>query len=238
MAPPSFINFSRNSGTIIDAVQRINDHLCAPWRCKLTQYAYVCRSDDPYEGGYEMDGEEMPPCESMEDVRALIAEGRAFCLIYLSSDTRANFYVHFTEIEADAFTVTIDVETSFIYYRNDEYERGQWFEAWLTSLAIAIGADICVYGVTEVLDASMPMEELLERLQEPLYEALDPATVLDRLRRGDLLALPDPGFHAISIDLIESSEIQSLVKKGPCAPRLVYRAAPGYHILANISFWR
>lgn len=235
MGTPTFINFSRVLGAVVDTVQRIEAGMGEAWQCRLDRYAFLRVSDDPYDGGYELAGE-LEPCEGGSKVAELAATGRPFGLAYLCQGPKATFAVYFTEVAANAHTLTVAVEKTFVYHRDDEHTvAGRWFQGWLVSLASAVGADVCVYGNREIIDKSMDLAAVLESLKRPRYEAVDPGQVLERLRKGDLLALPDPVFHAIKVELVGEVEIEGLLKQRAHPGTLEYKIAPGYHVLANIA---
>ena len=235
MGTPTFINFSRVTGPVIDTILRIDDGLCDAWSCSLEQFAYLRVSDDPYDGGYELAGE-LSPCSGESALAEIAAAGREFGLAYICRDTRATFAVYFTEIDVGMHTVTVSVESSYVYHRDDEHPQpGRWFEGWLVSLAVAVQADVCSYGNRELIDNAMEFSEVLARLRRPRYEALDPVEVLRRLRSGEILQLPDPVFHSISVDLIGVPEVRAIMNDVGGAPSLEYKLAPGYHVLSNIA---
>lgn len=220
MATPTFIKLSRLRGSVLDAVERIEEMVCIPWHCRLQESALLRPSYDAFDGGLELDGE-LEPCESMRAVARVAEAGKPFALVYLSFDTRANFVVYFFDLSEDGFRATVSVESSYVWFRNDEFGPGRWFEGFLISLVSAFGADVCGYG----RDAAYSL----------MHESLEPAAILDRLRTGDLFELPNPIFHAISVGLINRSEIVALMKSRPCSPRLEYKVAPGYHVLMDIA---
>ncbi|MCX4240155.1 hypothetical protein [Paraliomyxa miuraensis] len=220
MATPTFIKFSRLRGSVLDAVERIEDAVCVPWHCRLQESALLRPSYDAFDGGLELDGE-LEPCESMRAVAQVAKAGKPFALVYLSYDTRANFVVYFFDVAEDGFRATVSVESSYVWFRNDEYSPGRWFEGFLISLVSAFGADVCGYGRDDAYGLK--------------HESIEVADILERLRTGDLLELPNPIFHAISVELIERSEIVSLMRSRPCSPRLEYKVAPGYHVLMDVA---
>lgn len=221
MATPTFVKFSRLRGSVLDMVERLDDQLCEPWRCRLQESVSLRPSYDAYDGGLELDGE-LKPCETIQDVERVAKVGKPFALVYVSYDTRATFSVYVFDIAEDGFGATVAVESSMVWFRNDEHSTpGRWFEGFLISLVAALRADVCGYG----RDAAYGIQ----------HESLEPAQILARLRTGDLLELPNPIFHAISIDLIDRSEIISLMKKRPCSPRLEYKISPDHHVLMDVA---
>lgn len=235
MGTPTFTNFSRSSGAVSRTVQRIEEYICQPWNCQLDGFALLQVSDDPYEGGYEMVGDLATPCTEYGDVTHLIDGRNPFGIVYYVRDIPSYFYVHFTEIEDEGHTVTIDMETTMVYRRDDEHPKnGEWIQAWLTSMAFAVDADVCAYGNRDVYEGPYTKEEIYEALRRPRYEALKPEIVLDELRHERLLEYPDPVFHAIRYELANPFEIRRLMEERPKADGLVYKIAPGYHILSNI----
>jgi hypothetical protein len=221
MATPTFVKFSRLRGSVLELVERIEDQVCEPWRCRLQESVVLRPSHDAYDGGLEFDGE-LEPCETPRDVERVVKVGKPFALVYLSSDTRATFALYVFDVGDDGYSATVAMESSMVWYRNDEYSTpGRWFEGFLISLVGALRAEVCGYG----RDAAYGIN----------HESLDPAQILARLRTGDLLELPNPIFHAISVDLIDRSEILSLMKKRPCSPRLEYKISPDHHVLMDVA---
>lgn len=246
MGEPTFTNFSRSYRTVAETVQRVEQNLCTQWPSRLYGFARIEESDDPYEGGYEMVGDDMSLCNGMDEVAPLIEGTEPFGLVYLVQGIPSFFYLYFTEIDNTGHTVTVDMETSMAYYRDQDHPKdGEWIQAWLISLAFAINSDVCVYGIRHIPEPRIPgesVDEWLERrrpameafLTRRLFDALDPAAILDDLRHGRLLEYADPSLHAIRYDLISPSEIRHLMQERPKAEGLIYKLAPGYHILSNI----
>ncbi len=219
---------------MLDTARRIDSALSDVWHCRLDRYAPLCVSDDPYDGGYDLE-EEPSPCGDFSEIAKLVGGGRPVVLAFFCYDTRATFSVYFTEVDDNGHTVTVAVEPTFVFHTNDDYpEPGRWFEGWLISLVVGTQAQVCVYGNREVIDKSMALASVLEALRRPRYEALDPMVIVQRLRTGDLLELPDPVFHAISVELMETREIRALIKSRAHAPGLQHKVVPGYHVLSNI----
>ncbi|MCX4240156.1 hypothetical protein [Paraliomyxa miuraensis] len=233
MATPTFITFSRFRGNLLEAVERVENEVCPQWHCRLDRALFLRPSSDPYDGGITTDGE-LEPCTSVEAVAELARTGKPLGLAYIAYPTRANFYLEFFDISEDGYSLAASIESSILYHKDDEYESCRWFEGWLISLVVALRPSVCAYGNTEIIDPNMEFSKVLEGLRRVRYKALDPAQILERLRTGDLLELPDPVFHAISIDLIETPEIRTLMKTRPQAPGLEYKVAPGYHVLSNL----
>lgn len=234
MATPTFINFSRFEGDLFAAVERVHEELCPPFRSVLVRSVFLRPSAEPYDGGLEAVGEQ-EPCKTLADVQLLAGTGRAFGLVYLAADTRAEFHLAFHDITKEGFTITGSVESSLVYFKDDEHSTaGQWFESWLIALVTALRPSVCAYGNTYLMDPNADLSLVLEALRRPRYVALDPADVLARLRKGDLLELPSPVFHAISTSLTDRAEIDRLMKQRPCAPRLAYKLAPEHHVLSNM----
>ncbi len=234
MATPTFINFSRFAGGVIESVARIREGLRSPWGCRLERFVALQPSDDPYAGGLEAAGEE-EPCESTAEVQRRMEPGRSFALVYAVVETRAEFVVAFHDITSDDHAITASVDASIVHAKNDEHSTaGQWFESWLIALVTALRPSVCAYGNTYLMDPNADLSLVLEALRRPRYVALDPSDVLARLRKGDLLELPSPVFHAISTSLTDHAEIDRLMKQRPCAPRLAYKLAPEHHVLSNM----
>lgn len=234
MSGPKFANFSRVSGSVAATIERIADGVCSPWHCAPTHLGRLARSTDPYDGGFALDGE-LVECSS-QDIRRVAEDERPFALLYVAYGPRANFGVHFTDITQDGHTVTVELDRTMVYHHDDDFpERGRWFEGFLISLVIAVGAAVCAAGDTVVVDdKNMSLAEITELMKRPRYFALDPDTVLERLRRGDLLSLPGPVLHAFAAGLLDVAESKLLAKQAKAAKGLAYKQAPGYHVFSNI----
>lgn len=235
MVAAQFINFSRFAGSPLDAIARIEHHVCSTWRCRLMRYTILCVSDDPYDGGLDRIGDDLP-FEGLEAIEQLIAYRSPFSLAYLAVPTRAEFYIGFHDIEDDGYMITATAESAIFYHKDDGYhESWRWFEGWLISLITALGPSVCAFGNTRPRVQDPPWEDVLRALQRKRYIALDPDVVISNLRGGELFKCPHPVFHAIRLDMIEPSEIRRLIKHYPHEPRLEYKIAPGYHILSNLK---
>lgn len=234
MAAVKFINFSRFSGSPLDAIACIRRDVCPAWYCAPQRYTVLCVSDDPYDGGLDRVGDDIP-FDGLEAIERLIEYRSPFSLTYLAVPTRAEFVIGFHDIEDDGYMITATAESSIFYHKDDDYhESWRWFEGWLISLVIALGPSVCAFGNTRLYVPNRSREEILQALQRKRFIALAPEDVLDSLRRGELLLYPDPVFHALRLDLISPGEIRRLIKYHPHEPRLEYKIAPGYHILSNL----
>jgi hypothetical protein len=218
MATPRFVKFSRIRGEILEALERLDKALREPWQSPLREVVRLKPSYDDFDGGLELDGDFIK-CDSPRDAIEKAAGSDAFGLIYLARKIPAEFYFYLFDIGSEEFSVTLSLESSIVYYKNDEFDSGEWLEGLLTSIVCALKPLVCGYG----RDAAY----------ECKHESLNPEVILERLRAGELLGLPRPIFHSIATSLIDKSEIDALIAQYKPAPSLKYRMAPGYHILSK-----
>ena len=108
-----------------------------------------------------------------------------------------------------------------VAYETPERERGRWLDGFLTSVVGAFEPLACSYGTT-------PPNQIE-------YKSIDPASLLASLRTGKLLGLTRPVFHALSVKLIDLTEIRAALKEHAPAHDPDYRMAPGYHLLGHVG---
>lgn len=148
MVAVKFINFSRFSGSPLDAIARIENHVCPTWRCRLKRYTILCVSDDPYDGGLDRVGDDLP-FEDLDAIERLIADRSPFSLTYLAVPTRAEFVIGFHDIEDDGYMITATAESSIFYHKDAHHRKSwDWFEGWLISLITALEPSVCAFGNT------------------------------------------------------------------------------------------
>lgn len=220
MGTPNFVKFSRVRGKLWDEVERLERTLSGRWKTELRRAARLRPSHKTYDGGLELEGD-IVNCRSIADAMSITEGSKAFGLIYLARPVPAHLYFYFFDMAADAFSFSLSIESSIVYYRNDDFPSGCWLEGVLTSIVCSMGPLVCGYGADNAY-----------QLQ---HVPLDPDVVLTRLRSGELLRLPRPTFHAISTKLIDKNEIDALIEQYKPSPSPNYRMAPGYHVLGSIG---
>jgi hypothetical protein len=220
MGSPTCVKFSRIGGEVFEAMHRLQETLYEPFRSTLREAVRLRPSGEAYDGGLELAGP-IEPCDSLEKAQRIVEGASSFALVFLAHQIPAEFYLYLYDFRADSFGLTLTIESSIIYYRNDDRPSGQWLEALLTATVCTLKPFVCGYG----RDAAYELK----------HEPLDPAVLMARLRSGELLSLPRPIFHAISTSLIESTEIESMIKLHKPTPDPEYRIAPGYHLLGRVG---
>jgi hypothetical protein len=218
MATPNFVKFSRIHGETLEVLERLDKALREPWQSPLREVIRLKPSYDDFDGGLELDGD-FRKCESPRDAIEMAAGSDAFGLVYSARKIPADFCFYLFDIGPGEFSVTSAFESSIVYYKNDEFDSGEWLEGLLTSIVCALKPLVCGYGCDDAYRCR--------------HESLNPDAVLARLRTGELLGLPRPIFHAIATSLIDKSEIDALIAQYNPAPILKYRMAPGYNILSK-----
>ena len=220
LAPvPTFIRFSRISDDLSRALSALNA-VFDRWNCTLRQLVHLRPSSGEDDGGLAYAGEPCPMTLLSEVVPSLHGS-EPFALICLARDPGARFnFVVFNRSENE-FALTLDVSPKMVVYETPERERGRWLDGLLTSIVGAFEPLACSYGTT-------PPNELE-------YESIDPALLLASLRTGKLLQLTRPVFHALSVKLIELTEIRTILAEHASTHDPDYRMAPGYHLLGHVG---
>ena len=219
MATPNFVKFSRIGGEVLPVLDRLDAALRQRWQTQLKRVARLRPSNDAYDGGLKLDGEP-EACDSPQSALGAMKGAQAFGLIYLATGIPAQLYFYLFDFAAGELSLTLSFDSSIVFFKSDEFERGQWLEGLLTTITCELKPLVCGYG----RDAAYMCK----------HESLNPSLVLKRLRSGELLKLPKPIYHAISTSLIDTNEIVALIDEHKPEPRPRYRLAPGYHVLNNI----
>jgi hypothetical protein len=207
-------------GTPLETAARIDSYVCGPWRCSLKQAVLLRPSGDAYDGGLELAGDFVDISE-LSQLNGLFREGTPFGLSYLARDVHANFDVYFFDVAHDRFGISIDVESSLVWYGNSEFTPGRWFEGFVLAIVNALRPEVVGYG----RDAALPTS----------HESLDVSIVLKRLRDGQLISLPHPIFYAISTKVISVEEVAEIRRRYVGSPRIEYKLAPGYHLFMDVA---
>jgi hypothetical protein len=220
MATPIFIKFSRITGNPFLVLAHVQEAMARNWGSTIREVVQLRPSQDAYDGGLELAGDFLP-CDSVRELRTLAGGWREFAVVYVVRDVPAECYLYVFGIDEADFGVTAAVDSSLVWYRNDDYpEPGKWFEGFLITIATAFEPAVCGYGRDDAY-----------RIK---HESIDANAILDNVRDGKLLTIPQPVFHAIRRDLIDKDEIDALMKTHRHSPTLVYRQSPKHHVLADI----
>jgi len=114
----------------------------------------------------------------------------------------------------------LDLEPDVVAFESDDYERGQWIVAFLLAVTVALKADCCGSGRSNDYNY--------------VFEALDCARVVSRLKDGSLLDIVSQ-IHIISTRLISSTDVRAAIAEHPKDPPIQYReSVGGYHVLFNV----
>ena len=218
MATPDFVKFSRVPGTIEDALKRIELRTFSQFGLEYDSFGAMRPDDDPWTGGFSLVDESVP-CRSRVEALSLAGKWTAWGLSFLARQVPGYFNLEFFEIENDSFAVAGSFDTSMLSFESDEFAEGQWLRGLFVAVVAALGCQICGYGKDDAYQTR--------------YESLSPAVILERLRKGEVFTMPDPSFHAISVDLVSPEEMTSLWEQLPRDKHLKYGiATTGYHIFS------
>jgi hypothetical protein len=220
MGAPNFVRFSRIPGRVFDVMGRVDEVLRGRFGGALREIARLRPSGEEYDGGLELDGE-FSKCDALAKAEEMTRGWKAYGLIYPMREVKARCYFYVYDISDVSFCTSLSFESSVVYFRNDDFDSGEWLERFLISMVGALRPLVCGYGLDDAYAVR--------------HEPLPPEEVLARLRTGELLSLPRPIFHAISVSLIEAEEIEGLIKKFAPRPSPDYRMAPGYHVLGRVG---
>lgn len=221
MGTPTFVKFSRISGTPAEVFARLGDEVFHPLQIRPTEVAPLRHSSDPFDAGLAEVGQRSP-CETMDALVELIEHQTLFGTVHLVPYVPAYLYFHIFGVKPDSFSLTMSFDASILSYESVRFEKGEWIRNFLISLVGGLNTPVCGYG-------SDPAYEIE-------YESLSPEAVVGRLQSGSLLEIWYPTFHAISTDLISVQEVQALVdgrRVTLATEALEYQVAiTGYHILS------
>jgi len=141
---------------------------------------------------------------------------------FLSREVPGEVDLHVLEIQKGSFGTLLTLESSMPYFKTDELARGEWLVRLLSATVAALGCEVCGYGHDNAYETG--------------YDSLDPATVIKRLRAGELFTMDSPQFHAISVGLVTPEEMAALLDQHPKGPFFKYGlTTTGYHVLRAMS---
>jgi hypothetical protein len=218
LGTPTSVKYSRVPGTPEDALLRIEEQVLPTCGLEYSTFAALQRDDDPWTQGWDLAGD-LVPCGSRQEALSLARGWEAWGVSYLAQGIPGEINFHVLDVGHGSFGSLLTFDESMVYHRSDEFSRGGWLVRMLTTLAEVLGCDVCGYGPDNAYEAG--------------YDALEPATVLARLRAGELFAMYSPQFHSISASLVSPDEITELLFRHPRAPFLKYKlTTSGNHVFS------
>lgn len=117
--------------------------------------------------------------------------------------------------------ICLYIAPEIMWYTSDEYKQGDWLLQFLLQLTSSLKADCCGYG--RDLDYDM------------IYQPLDPAKLLSRIRDGSLFQIRSPAIHLLKTKLIPADEISKLIEKHGTRYAFKFESAASYHRMWNFS---
>ena len=220
MSRPTFVKFARLGGTPKAAYDRLVDTLFGPLQLTPGEFVPLRTSSDPWEYGLVEAGPRTP-CDDFESLLAEVETATLFGSTHLAPYIPGSIYFHIFDVDEEGFSATASFDGSMMTWENENFEMGQWVKAMLTLATAGLGASVCGYGKDPDYEVD--------------YASIDPQRVLSRLRSGDLLDIWYPTFHAISTTLIDTAEIEGLMRRRTptlATQDLCYEESSlGYHLL-------
>jgi hypothetical protein len=224
MGTPDFVKFSQVPGTAEDALTRLEFKLLREHGLEYSEFAALRPDTDPdtaaYTGGLDL-AKEMVPCRSRQEALSLARGWTAWGVSFLVRQVPGDVHLYLFDFQRDSVGAAISFDSSMVYFKTDDLEKGAWLRRLLIALVGALGCDVCGYGADPAYRVG--------------YVPLQPAVLLGRLRAGELFVMPSPNFHAISVDLVKPDEVNALLEHFPKSQ--FFRsgvATTGHHILSTL----
>jgi hypothetical protein len=178
---------------------------------------------DPYEEKFGFAGDQdigsTVKCATEEEALAVASQWQGLVLSYKLLDVISYLHVYLWMAQSRT-CMAVEVDSSILFYRQDEYSDGDWLGRFLMALAPAVGATVCAYGMGYEVE----------------YQPLDPASIVQLVRSGEVLSRPYPSFHAVSDALVSEREVQDALRAYHRPSRTTYVATTtGYHVFLNLK---
>ncbi|MCI5166899.1 MAG: hypothetical protein D3903_12605 [Candidatus Electrothrix sp. GM3_4] len=217
MASPTFVKLNRIQANIAKSVAQLENAVFMKRGIKLTNFAYLKESCDKYDGGLELVGDPVESDSAREAV-TLVQGGKCFALSFMAYCVPGEIDLYFFDIEKDNFSVTLDFNASFLDYEGENLGAGIWLKDLLTDISIALQCEVCCFGADDAYNIC--------------HESINTDYLLSRLRSGEIFTIGYPHYHAISVNIVSSSEMINLLSRYERSEFLNYDlSTAGYHQL-------
>jgi hypothetical protein len=158
-------------------------------------------------------------CDSIGKALEISRTWRGVAMTFVVEAIRRNITINMWH-DQDNTNLCLYIASEIMWYESGEYEQGEWLLKFLLQFTAALRADCCGYGRDPDYDF--------------IYQPLDTARVLARLRDGSLLQIRRPVIHIITTKIISVEDVNDLIKKHTTRRGLQYRVSTaGYHALWN-----
>ena len=212
------VKFSRVSGDPVSRLLRVG------WSFRkrglhLRTLNRLKPSYDAFDGGLDLDGDGV----ECDDLDAALKRAETWENYALTFGSKAGYVdVYIFGIDETGFCITVGLEFSVVSYHTNESDPGQWMWGLLSGLVTDLQVLVCGYGRDNAYNV--------------MHEALDPAAVVARLRRGDLFVMAAPTYHAISLTLVGMNEMEKLLADLPKNERLRHGMFGQYQMIWRIPY--
>ena len=218
MGTPTSVKYSRVPGTPEEALLRFDEQVLPTCGLEYSGFAALVPDDDPWTEGFDL-ADDIVDCHAREEALALARGRGAWGLVFLARRIPGDVHFHALEIRQDSFGTLLTFDESMVYAEDHQFGKGEWLVRLFTRIAETLGCDMCGYGRDDAYEKG--------------YDALEPATVLARLRAGELFTMAWPNFHAISVKRVTPEEMNDLLARLPKGQFFKYElTTTGYHLLS------
>lgn len=159
-------------------------------------------------------------CDGWDELLAHAAAEPTQAVHFFSAPAKDDVYVYQWEVNGERRLSAELGNGRLRYFESDDYPVGRYQVALMLALAVAGDVDVCAYG---------------KDYDEELFAALDPAAVLERLRRGVLMTKWTPAVFLISTRAIPKAEVEAAIAKNDAWHLRYFVATSGYHVLSQYA---
>jgi hypothetical protein len=201
LATPTFVKFAPIHDTVASSLTRLRSNVFERWDISIDRIGELQPSHVTFDGGLELVNDKLYHVENEGEALNASMRWHALGLIYSVRAVPAQIYLYFFNATDRSCSFTMSIDESLVYFTSDDYGPGQWLAAFLSDVVAGLGADACGYGHDNAY--------LLR------HESLDPVELVHRLRKGDLLQIGNPSFHAFAPKIISRDDIEEIFKARP-----------------------
>lgn len=158
-------------------------------------------------------------CDGWDDLLAHAQTEPTQAVHFSSIPAQDDVYVYQWEVDGER---RLSAELGYgrlRYFESDDYPVGRYQVALMHALAVAGDVDVCVYSWD---------------YDEELFVALDPAAILERLRRGVLMRRT-PAVFLLSTKIIAKADVEAAIAKSDARHLKYFITTSGYHVLSQYA---